>query len=200
MALKTPQSNIHWNYFLALEEDFGVTTRYIEPCKENERTFSIELSRLIMASAQETDVLFKCLCENISPGCDASSVGEYYKIFKNHLPQLFEVEVHLERYPISAVPFLSWSDNASPEWWTANNKIKHHRSTEFRKANMENAIKALSALLVLNIYYFKSEMQKINNRKIEWFKVTEYLAPESKYFYLDQKYYLKNVKSGAIDW
>ena len=91
MALEYPSSNIHWNYFLALEQDFGVMTRYIEPCEDNENTYSIELSRIIMASTQEADVVLKSLCKNIAPDEKASSIGNYYGILESHLPEIMSV-------------------------------------------------------------------------------------------------------------
>ena len=200
MALDYPTSTIHWNYFLTLEEDFGVVTRFVEPCKENEKTFSIELSRLIMASTQEADVLLKSLCGNISPGDKSASIQKYHQVLRTHLPQIFDTEVFLERYQISTKPFLEWSENSPPEWWTANNKIKHHRSTEFNRATLANAVASMAALLVLNLYYWKSEFERINKKNIAWFKVTESLVPESKYFYLERDFYQQTVVFGSKEW
>ena len=189
MALEHAESSIHWNYFLALEQDFGVITRYIEPCKDNEDTYSIELSRIIMASAQEAVVLFKALCNNIEPDLNASSIADYYSIIKTHLPEIMNVEVFLERYTISSTPFSSWSEGSPPDWWTANNKIKHHRTTQFQKATMRNAVESISALLILILYFYKSEIERINQTNVEWFEVTSNLVPSSNYFCLEPKYY-----------
>ena len=49
-------------------------------------------------------------------------------------------------------PFEKWEDGKSPSWWTAYNDLKHNKSKNFKKANLENAICASSGLLVLIKY------------------------------------------------
>ncbi len=38
----TSNQLLHWNYFIALEKDAEITSRYVEICTENEKTYSIE--------------------------------------------------------------------------------------------------------------------------------------------------------------
>ena len=33
--VKNMESNIHWRYFLSIDEDFGTLSRFIEPCQKN---------------------------------------------------------------------------------------------------------------------------------------------------------------------
>ena len=48
---------LHWNYFLALENDLAKTSRYIEFHEDNLQVFSIELAYLLFAAAPEVDVI-----------------------------------------------------------------------------------------------------------------------------------------------
>ena len=59
MSIDYRQTNIHWNYFLAIESDFENISRYIEFSESNNKTFSIELARIIMSSSQEIDGIMK---------------------------------------------------------------------------------------------------------------------------------------------
>jgi len=49
MGIHYSQTNIHWNYYLAIENDFEKISRYIEFTEANNATFSIELARIIMS-------------------------------------------------------------------------------------------------------------------------------------------------------
>ena len=62
MGIKAGASLIHWNYFLALESDLAQVSRYIEFDSNNYRTYSIELSHLLLASSSEVDVIAKGIC------------------------------------------------------------------------------------------------------------------------------------------
>ncbi|MFN3640683.1 MAG: hypothetical protein ACK4UK_07170 [Flavobacterium sp.] len=59
MTILYKKANIHWNYFLAIENDFEKMTRYVELSESNDKTFSIEFARIIMAATQEVDVILK---------------------------------------------------------------------------------------------------------------------------------------------
>lgn len=57
----------HWNYFLALEKDLEGVSRYIEFCKDNLNTYSIELAHLLLSSASEIDTIAKSVCSILEP-------------------------------------------------------------------------------------------------------------------------------------
>jgi hypothetical protein len=60
MAIRTTaHAKLHWNYFIALEEDMQALSRYIEFCDDNLDVYSIELAHLLFAAASEVDVLAK---------------------------------------------------------------------------------------------------------------------------------------------
>jgi hypothetical protein len=58
---------LHWNYFLALERDLEVVSRYVEFTDDNNETYSIELAHLLFAAASEADVIAKLLCKQLDP-------------------------------------------------------------------------------------------------------------------------------------
>ena len=63
----TPNANLHWNYFIALEQDLEKVSRYIEFCTPNLKVHSIELAHLLFAAASEVDVLAKWVCKTVAP-------------------------------------------------------------------------------------------------------------------------------------
>jgi len=48
MGIQQRKSLNHWNYFLAIESDLEAVSRYIEPCKANFKTYSIEQARILV--------------------------------------------------------------------------------------------------------------------------------------------------------
>jgi hypothetical protein len=47
--------------------------------------------------------------------------------------------------------------NNPPKWWTAYNKIKHHRDAEYDQANLKNALNAVGGLFVMVLYLYKEK-------------------------------------------
>ena len=66
MINATP-GKLHWNYFIALERDLEVASRYVEFCPQNFNVYSIEFAHLLFAAASEVDVVAKLLCQRLKP-------------------------------------------------------------------------------------------------------------------------------------
>jgi len=139
----------HWNYFLAIEEDLENLSRYIELREDNFGTYSIETAKILMAASQEVDVLFKAICRHHK--AKAESIGDYFDLMTKKHPAIFDAEVRLVHHALVRAPYKGWTKAHPPGWWTANNKVKHCRDTNFSSASLENVIDAVSALLLANI-------------------------------------------------
>lgn len=141
--------NVYWRYYGLLEEDFKNTIRFVSLEKDNYETYSIEYARLLQAICSEIDVIFKTICNK-----DKGNINEYAKIIITKDKQFINNIVCLKMYNrgIKIKPFECWTENNPPEWWTAYNKIKHHRSDEMKKATMKNTLYAISGLFLLEQY------------------------------------------------
>jgi hypothetical protein len=145
--------NLHWNYFLALEADAVACSRYVEFSPKNYGTFSIEFAHLLMSAVQEVDVLLKQICAK--HGDKSEKEFGYRSFLPSKFPAMGSVRIRISSHNLDFVPFAEWLHRpaTTPSWWTASNKIKHERHTEFERANLNNTLLALSALLVANIYF-----------------------------------------------
>lgn len=200
MAIHYQATNIHWNYFLSLEIDFHTTSRYVEPCDSNNDTFSIEFARLIMAATQEVDVVMKAWCMLIDANASASGINRYHQVLDGRINDLMQEEVSIRRFGMTSRPWGSWQVGWPPEWWTSNNKIKHHRETEFHRATLKNAYNSLSGLLVA-IAYFYYEEKWTANPSTSWWDVTDDLCPDRNLFRLsDDRYRGAIVMGGSPEW
>lgn len=176
MAITIGTSVIHWNYFLALENDLHSLSRYVEFVEPNLGCYSVEISRILFSAASEADVVAKQLCLNISPVSTAGSINAYRNEITAAYPDIAGFEVMIPRFAMD--PFKPWERWGQPDgvpmWWTAYNKVKHHRNTEFHQANLKNAINAVGALFILILHLYR---QKAENGELipipSLFRVTE---------------------------
>ena len=159
----------HWNYFLALERDLEGVSRYIEFCKDNLNTYSIELAHLLLSSASEIDTIAKSVCSILDPKAKPKNIDQYRKIIRTAeenqpgLPvhpksavfyddlkhRMSDLKVLLPRYNMVLMPWKSWAEDKNPDWWQSYNKVKHERNNHFNEATLRNALYSVAGLLGL---------------------------------------------------
>lgn len=160
MTISASESLEHWNYFLALEKDLENLSRYVEFSRSNFDCYSLEMARILLASASEVDVVAKQLCQNINSASSADNIHQYRNEIKIMYPQISDFEVKITRYGLTLTPWSNWNeDQGVPIWWTANNKVKHHRNIDFKEANLKNVLNAVSGLFVITLYYYKEQAE-----------------------------------------
>ncbi len=153
-------SQIHWNYFIALEKDLDNLSRYIEFNQSNFCAYSIENAKILMSATQETDVLFKEIYKHHGGTKGQPDITDYFDTMAKNYPKIFGAKVTLISHSIIRTPFANWIKSTpakksdSPPWWKANNDVKHNRDTLFSQAALEYVIDSISALLLLNIHYY----------------------------------------------
>jgi hypothetical protein len=189
MGIQETQSFIHWNYFIALENDLAQTSRYIEFEKKNFKTYSIELAHLLLASASEVDVITKGICGLLEPTARAENINHYQRIIRRNLPEFAKETIYVPRFNLTLKPWSNWKANQNPLWWRSYNKVKHERSEYFPNANLKNVLNAMGGLLVAVFYFyklkFKSEGLPIQNNK----DVTQTLGAGLGFMKLQDNYY-----------
>lgn len=155
MAIRIRPIPKHWNYFLSIEEDVVALTRWIEFHEDNFGCYSIQLARLLMVAAAETDVVAKGLCAHIDKEAKAQSINHYRDVIIGMYPRLPKAVVEMPKYGLKLKPWVRWGRPENPPiWWTANNHVKHHRNDKFNEATLENALNAVAGLfLLLALYY-----------------------------------------------
>ena len=204
ITVKTPTSStLHWNYFLALEQDLEKATRYIEFCKNNLGVFSIELAHLLFAAASEVDVLAKRICKIIKPEAECGNINDYRKTITDaaklpnqdaaYMPDITTIEISIFRYGMRFKPWENWARKEIPDWWRSYNNVKHERNEYFHEATLQNVVNALGALLILNYHYCRAELAQHYDPPIRWQVsgplVTCHLHPESILLSLLGDYY-----------
>ena len=149
---------VHWNYFLAIENDLVRLSRYVEFDERNFVCFSVEIARILLAASAEADVVCKQLCLKLNESSLADNIHRYREHIKVAYPNICDFEVILSRYGLTAKPWDKWNeDEGVPDWWTAYNKVKHRRQSEYHRANLKNAIDSVAGLFVMTLYFFREK-------------------------------------------
>jgi hypothetical protein len=206
----TIPSNIrpHWNYFLALEKDLEGLSRYIEFCKDNLNTYSIELAHLLLSSASEIDTIAKCVCSILDPKAKPKNIDEYRKIIRtaeeNEMGHTFQVlpedlkqrmsdlKVRLPRYNMGLMPWKSWAEDKNPDWWQSYNNVKHERNNHFNEATLRNALYSVAGLLSINYFYCRLELTRDQPQYRYQYRgknVTRYMEPASSLLRFEPDFY-----------
>jgi len=152
----------HWKYFLSLEKDFINLRNYLEINEDNFDTYSFEISKLLQLSCSEIDSVCRLMCKIIDSTNDyydetvfSGKIDLYKKTITVNYPKLIETEIYIPDLMKNIKPWQDWHIKNSPDWWTSYNKVKHYRHSCFEQANLRNAIQALSALMVLDLYLYR---------------------------------------------
>ena len=144
----------HWNYFLALEADLEVCSRYVAFDENNYSTFSVEFAKILLAASAEVDVVAKILCKKIDLQRNYGNINSYRSIIGTKYTKLPDVQVDIHRYSLTLEPWKKWKVGKNPDWWESYNNVKHERSQYFAEANLENATLATAGLLVILLYCY----------------------------------------------
>ena len=161
MVITSTDTDAHWNYFLSIESDLIELSRFIEFDKRNYKCFSVEMARLLMAASAEVDIVCKQLCLSVNPTSAADSINQYRQEIVRAFPMIPSFEVLAHRYGLILKPWVNWRrPNNPPYWWTAYNKTKHHRHTEYHRACLKNVLNAVSGLFVVCLYLYKEKAEQ----------------------------------------
>lgn len=146
----------HWSYYISLEDDLIEASRYVEICEDNLNTYSVQFTRLLLATCSEVDVVAKTLCKEIDPSGDCDNIDDYRRLITPSFPAIPNVVFGIQWNEIRVKPWESWADARlqspanpppqSPQWWRDHNAVKHQRSLSFKQANLRNVIESLAGL------------------------------------------------------
>jgi len=192
----TEQENFsmrYWNYFCALEQDLKKVSRFIEFSSDNMSTHSIELTRLLLSSCSEIDVIFKEICSLLDENSSVENINQYRREIKSLLPDIINEKVNVGFSGLDIRPWQNWNGDKNPNWWRSHNNVKHQRNIYFADANLLNTINAISALFICVNYYYKIKLSGILNQNLNFSDVTRVLKSQNNFIrFSNNEYYDKH--------
>lgn len=194
MGIQVNGSLVHWNYFIALEQDLAKVSRFIEFSEDNFNSYSIELAHLLLAASSEVDVVLKALCNLINPAVDHQNINHYRETVKAHLPDFVSEKCFINRYGLELEPWTNWRGEQNPIWWRSYNNVKHQRNQYFSEANLKNTLNAVSGLSLVVLYYYRELFSQ--NGNVNFKEVTRKLKPEPDLIEFNDEYVYHNLIVG----
>lgn len=156
----------YWQYYMALENDFIKTNRYVQLDTNNYETFSIEFTKQYQAICSEIDVVCKEIC-NFYGDTTSGKFPQYTSTILTNYADITRKTINVGlNSRIKLVPFKDWEKDPnykSPKWWSDYNSVKHSRHINFKNANLKNVLSSLSGLYILEKYLLKDICQKTSN-------------------------------------
>ncbi len=146
----------HLSYYRLLERDLDACFRYVEPIDSHFDIYSDEFARIILCASSEIENALKgfASASNLTPS-PANILG-FFDVVTSRFPKFCTMELFLPRCSLVFAPWLSWSAQTAPDWWTFGyNKIKHDRLNNPGAATLRRAIDAVGALQVLLLHYYR---------------------------------------------
>jgi|SaaInlV_120m_DNA_4_1040238.scaffolds.fasta_scaffold32579_1 hypothetical protein len=180
-------SLVHWNYFLALEQNVESLSRYVELNLNNFKTYSMEMAHLLLAASSEVDVVMKSLCKLLEPYQDCNNIEDYRNVIGMRVKVFSEESVRISRYGLELTPWSQWKYNKSPIWWKNYNKVKHERNNFFQEANLHNTLNAMAGLYLCNYYYYMNLLSIEYKQDFGDKQVLANLNPRSSLFHLGRQ-------------
>jgi hypothetical protein len=160
MGITRQGTLIHWNYFLAIEEDLCVLSRFVDFSKSNDFTFSLEIARILMSASAEVDVILKQLCLAIDVTSKANNINEYYTPITSTISDFKTFKVIIPTQGLELQPWESWEISSPPLWWTAHNKVKHERHKYYNMATLKNCLNSIAGLYISVLYLYYDQAVK----------------------------------------
>ncbi|MDA0833987.1 MAG: hypothetical protein O2955_05785 [Planctomycetota bacterium] len=142
-----------------LEQDLRHLFEYVEPDDGNLNTYSHRLYELLLRASTEFETNCKSiLLDNQYQKKGRLDITDYHKVNTCSRMSEYEIVISIWRSgPKVFKPFEEWSVGHSLSWYQAYNDVKHNRTIEFSKANLNHVISAVSAVLALlfSQFYYK---------------------------------------------
>ena len=91
-------------------------------------------------------------------GLRSEDIHAHRKHVRSLVPRIEDFEVLMPRFGMTLKPWDEWRKaRGVPFWWTAYNKIKHARDSEYARANLKNALNAVAGLFVVVLYLYRNQ-------------------------------------------
>jgi hypothetical protein len=73
-------------------------------------------------------------------------------------PDVPAFQILVPRFGLTLTPWDEWGKPSGvPFWWTAYNKIKHNRDSEYHRAALKNVLNSVAGLFVMVLYLYRDK-------------------------------------------
>src|SRR5690606_16598780 len=148
----------------------------------------------------EIDGIMKKLCALLDSTKSAENINQYKEIILDQKPEFANEPVEIIRFGMEGKPWENWLGEGNPDWWRANNKIKHDRTENFEEAKLKNACNSVGAVLITTLYYYKAKIESEVGDTVTWQDLTARIKPKASIYIMNSEYYHDPGTWAGVGW
>ena len=167
MAVSEKEVKHYWNYFCSLCKRLDNTRQFVDHSSNNNElknasVNSFEFQQIILLSAMEFENVSKAICLSIDSNFNIqnANIRKITETILQKYPRIGETEITSDYQTLR--PLENWKVVTDPadgkkrvegvSWWDDYSNIKHQTFWKFNLATLNNAVSALAALMVMELY------------------------------------------------
>ena len=171
MAMSEKEVKHYWNYFCSLCKRLDNTRQFVDHSSNNNElknasVNSFEFQQIILLSAMEFENVSKAICLSIDSNFNIqnANIRKITETILQKYPRIGETEITSDYQTLR--PLENWKVVTDPadgkkrvegvSWWDDYSNIKHQTFWKFNLATLNNAVSALAALMVMELYLMQS--------------------------------------------
>lgn len=153
--MKRSVFEMHWQYYLSIENMLVKTNQYVTHSDKNKNVYSDEFASIILLSCSELDSLFKQLC--INNGIERKDKYFNMKDYVQAIESGDEFGLatgtrtinddNIVIFPFKIID--ASKPYANLNWWKDYQSIKHDRIKNVTKGNLLNAVSSVAAQYII---------------------------------------------------
>lgn len=133
-----------------LERDLISLLDYVEPSNSNQHVYSHRIYELFLRACTEFETNAKAILIANEYVKSHYNIKDYYKLDKAMKLSEYEVGISIwENDHKLIAPFVQWKEGHTLTWYQDYNDVKHHRNSEFSKANLYNLFLAVASVQLI---------------------------------------------------
>lgn len=138
------------NAYQSHESELKTIMDFVSPIEEHDSVYSPQIAKHLLNSG----IAFEGLCKLIGAHFDKhlQNIGEYKELILVTFPKIHEFEVQIAMQNRILKPFDGW-DKSKLSWWKNYVKLKHNYFENLHLGCLGEALKAISAYLILILYF-----------------------------------------------
>ena len=154
-----------WSQIISAQlilKDLYEIFNYVEPCNGNKNVYSHRIYELLLRACTEVESNMKGILTANGKFSRTSFTmkNDYFQLEKACQLDKYKIKFSRWKENVDFTPFSVWNTTAyNPLPWYQNyNEVKHDRYNNFQKANLDNLINSIAALLCLLHAQYGEEM------------------------------------------
>lgn len=173
--------NLYWSVYQNLEKELIELSNHIHIDDKQLKVYSMKIAELLIRTCVEIESIAKELYSLNDGGkklekvfFDTDCLLHLRKIWKISYKkvQVISNNFYLSKNILQPLKNAHKGAGKSDLWLRAYQAIKHNRSDNLEKANLENLLNSMAALFILNLYYRNNAFDLGNDREGKSFDYT----------------------------